>query len=378
MNYSIVILNWRDPWNPRAGGAENVTLKHAVAWQKKGHTVTWITSMYEGALAQEKKQGILYKRGGSEHFFWLNARHFFKLHSQNKKTDIIIDQIHGLPSFSPLWSGTVPLIAFIHELAMEIWFHMYPLPVAILGWLSEKMWLRLVYHSTQFWVDSNSTATDLVNNGVRPSSCTVIPCAIDHHTQISAHKSEHLSMIFLARLVPMKGAMHALETLRHIVRQIPSAQLWIVGGGSTAYTKLLEQTISQHRLKKSVHWFGKVSEAKKFNLLKKAHFLIHTSVKEGFGLTVLEAFSQKTPVACYDVPSLNELVEDSKTGVVAPFGSTEILANKIITLYKNASAYARMQQLASNFEAQFTWKKATNSSMAMLHTLIKNKYISFS
>ena len=39
-----------------------------------------------------------------------------------------------------------------------------------------------------------------------------------------------------------------------------------------------------------------MSLRKKIQLFNRAHFLLHTSVKEGFGLTGLEANSQKTPV----------------------------------------------------------------------------------
>src|SRR3990170_217949 len=115
---NILILNWRDTKNPKSGGAEVVTLEHAKAWVKKGHWVTWFTSEFENEKKTEKIDGINIVRRGNFLTVYLHAP-FFYLFSGNK-FDVLIDEIHGLPFFTPIYAR-IPKIAFIHEVAREIW-----------------------------------------------------------------------------------------------------------------------------------------------------------------------------------------------------------------------------------------------------------------
>ena len=75
----ILILNWRDPKNPKSGGAEIVTLEHAKAWVKKGHNVTWFTSKFKGSKDTEKIEGINIVRRGNFLTVFLIAPFFFFL-----------------------------------------------------------------------------------------------------------------------------------------------------------------------------------------------------------------------------------------------------------------------------------------------------------
>ena len=102
---NILILNWRDPKNPKSGGAEIVTLEHAKAWIKSGNTVTWFTSKFSGAKNEEKIDGVNIVRRGNFITVYLLAP-FFYLSRQSSREggfDLVIDEIHGLPFFTPLY-----------------------------------------------------------------------------------------------------------------------------------------------------------------------------------------------------------------------------------------------------------------------------------
>ena len=47
---SFLMLNWRDPENPLAGGAERVTLKHMAELARRGHNVVWFANDFENDL----------------------------------------------------------------------------------------------------------------------------------------------------------------------------------------------------------------------------------------------------------------------------------------------------------------------------------------
>jgi hypothetical protein len=90
---NILVLNWRDPKHPLAGGAEISLLHHVRYWQKKGHTITWFASGYPHAKNKEIFEGINIVRAGSHftvslHFF------FYWMRSNFRDSDIIIDCLY--------------------------------------------------------------------------------------------------------------------------------------------------------------------------------------------------------------------------------------------------------------------------------------------
>src|ERR1035437_3814135 len=114
---NILILNWRDPKNPKSGGAEIVTLEHAKAWIAGGNAVTWFTSEFKGSKREETVEGVKIVRRGNILTVFLYAPIFYLFLKQ--KFDLVVDEIHGIPFFTPLYVGK-PKIAFIHEVAGEI------------------------------------------------------------------------------------------------------------------------------------------------------------------------------------------------------------------------------------------------------------------
>ena len=54
----ILILNWRDIKNPRAGGAEVLTHEMAKGWVQAGHNVTFFTASFKGAKPEEVLDGV--------------------------------------------------------------------------------------------------------------------------------------------------------------------------------------------------------------------------------------------------------------------------------------------------------------------------------
>src|SRR5579862_1954680 len=97
----ILILNWRDPLNPKSGGAEIVTLQHAAAWVKKGHTVIWFACKIPQLAKTEDLDGITVIRKGSAYTVHLQAFWYYLL--SGNSFDIVVDEIHGIPFFTPLY-----------------------------------------------------------------------------------------------------------------------------------------------------------------------------------------------------------------------------------------------------------------------------------
>jgi hypothetical protein len=76
------------------------------------------------------------------------------------------------------------------------------------------------------------------------------------------------------------------------------------------------------RAPRNVEFFGRVSDAEKIDRMARAHALVVTSVREGWGLVVTEAAAHGTPSIAYDVPGLRDSVIASGGILVEPHPRT--------------------------------------------------------
>jgi glycosyltransferase involved in cell wall biosynthesis len=366
---NILILNWRDPKNPKSGGAEIVTLRHANAWINMGHNVTWFSSEFEGSRKTEKIENINIVRRGNflSVFFYAFVFYVFS----GKKFDLVIDEIHGLPFFTPLFVRK-PKIVFIHEVADEIWDYMYPFPINQIGKIIEPIYFKL-YKNIKFWTDADSTIDDLVKKGIKRNNCIAINCPIDNKPLNSLPKKESIpTFIFVSRVVKMKGIEEVIRAFFYILRDLRDARLWIVGDGDLNYVNQLKETMRSYSISTKIKFFGRVTDARKMYLLKRAHILLHASIKEGWGLVVIEAASQATPAIVYNVSGLKDSVKNGKTGIVLDENSGKEMASQAIKLFEDKKRYSVFQKNALFWAKSLNWEKATKQSINLLESVARS------
>ncbi len=362
----ILILNWRDTGHPLSGGAEIVTMEHARGWVRDGHAVTWFTSWYPGARKDETIHGVRMVRRAGSLTVYPSAMGYVSLHGG--EYDVIVDEVHGFPFFSVLFTRT-PVVVFIHEIAGIIWDFMFPFPVNAIGKFLEHRYFRL-YRHCQFWTDAPSTVFELVDRGIPKKQCHAIPCPIIR-PRVSGKrwkKEADPTYLFVSRVVKMKGIEEVIKAFSFIVREQQKARLWIVGSGEDRYVRSLRAMAGEYGVSDHVTFFGSVAEAKKFELMARAHILLHASVKEGWGLVVLEAASVGTPAVVYNVGGLKDTVLDDKTGIVISNNSPKDLAEAALRIYAEKRRYRSYQQEGKRWVDSIRWVTTGKQVLGILET----------
>ncbi|MHB8439888.1 MAG: glycosyltransferase, partial [Acidimicrobiales bacterium] len=138
----ILVCNWRDLAHPRAGGAEVYTHAVAAEWVRSGHHVTWFTSAVAGRPSLEVVDGVHIIRRGGRHSVYRQARRYFERQGRGR-FDLVVDEVNTRPFGADSWGTGTPVVAVVHQVAREVWFHEVAWPLALLGrfWL-EPRWLR--------------------------------------------------------------------------------------------------------------------------------------------------------------------------------------------------------------------------------------------
>src|SRR5437762_7252753 len=168
----FLMLNWRDPSNPKSGGAERVTLGYLAALRRRGHEVYWFANAFAGCMPDEVIEGIQVVRRGGPGISICKAIQWYR---QQSPFDLVMDQHHGIPWFAPWWAKT-NCVAYLHEVLGPIWDAFYPWPVSTMGRWQER-WMHWLYRNVPFWVGSESTKRALHWRGVQ--NITVIKYGTD-------------------------------------------------------------------------------------------------------------------------------------------------------------------------------------------------------
>ena len=356
----ILVLSWRGPGHPLAGGAEISTLEHIKGWVKGGHQVTWFTSIFPSCLQQETINGVQIIRHGVDVFgVHLEAFRWYVFGS-HPRFDLVVDQFHGIPFFTPLYVRTKKL-AFIHEVAKEVWWlNPWPKPFnlipAVIGKIGEPLIFKFLYTQIPFMTVSESTKKDLELFGVK--KVTVVHNGVSLPEKLPhVSKEKVFTVIYLSALAKDKGIEDAIKAFELFHRRFPRSKFWIVGKGEDSYVLYLKS-----RCKFGKFW-GFVTERKKFELLARAHVLLNPSVHEGWGLVNIEANSVGTPVVGYKVAGTKDSVIDRKTGILVQEKKVDGLVTAVEKIKLGTNWASDCKRWARNF----SWYKSVQESLKLLN-----------
>jgi glycosyltransferase involved in cell wall biosynthesis len=305
----ILFYNWKDLAHPHAGGAEVFTEEVARALVLRDHAVTIFASAVAARPVRETVEGVEIIRRGNRLGVYRAAHDFWRYEGRGRY-DVVVDEINTRPFLTPRWLRGAPVVALIHQLAREIWFYETPLPIALLGrFVLEPRWLR-AYRSVPALTVSRSSA-DSLRRHYGWLDVTVVPEGLDPHPPPAVAKEPDPTVAFLGRLVAMKQPAHAIEAFALLRQEVPSARLWMIGDGPL-HGRLQERTPA------GVAFLGRLDTQEVRERLARAHVLVATSVREGWGLNISEAAACGTAAIGYAVPGLADSISASGGALVKP------------------------------------------------------------
>jgi glycosyltransferase involved in cell wall biosynthesis len=351
----ILVLNWLDSENPQAGGAEvhlHEIFRRLVAW---GHSVTLLCSAWPGSARHTTRDGIDVHRVGSRYTLSLAAPVYFRRRLRAERFDVVVEDLNKVPFFSPFWGVGAPVTLIVHHLFGTAAFQEASLPVAAATWLLELP-LPRVFRSVPTVAVSESTAADLVQRGMPRGGIEIIPNGVDLEILSPSAPEGRFpdpTLLYLGRLKRYKRVDLLLRAVAALVERGTPCRLLIAGRGDDQ--PRLEALRESLGLQQHVEFLGFVSEEEKRELLRKSWINLLTSVKEGWGISNLEAAACGTPTIASDVPGLRDSVVDGQTGFLVPHGDVEVLSRRIKELLEDEEERTRMGIGARRFAERFSW-----------------------
>lgn len=311
----VLILNWRDTCHPEGGGSELYVEQMGRGLVERGARVTMLCPRFRGSRRRELHHGMEVRRVGSRLTIYLLVP-LLALFRRLPRHDVVVEIQNGVPFLAAAYLRT-PVLVVVHHIHREQWPILFGPVAARFGWWLESRVAPFVARHSRYVTVSEATRDELAGLGVDPGRISVVHNGSpDHGDVVAGRRSETPELIVLGRLVPHKRVELAIDALRDLAQQHPDLSLTVVGEGWWHQT-LAERAESQG-VSDRVTFTGRVSEGDKHVHLARAWVNLMPSVKEGWGLVVVEAGLHRTPtVAFRSAGGVRESIKDGETGLLA-------------------------------------------------------------
>ncbi|HSB57688.1 MAG TPA: glycosyltransferase family 4 protein [Nitrosopumilaceae archaeon] len=266
-------------------------------------------------------------KGGLPPGFLDNIRYFF--HGLIAGLKIIkkekIDIIHS-NNFSPALTGAVlssftskPHITAIWDifsLCGEDYWQKWTRQAGVskihrfLGPRFEKLILKLPHSAIQ--TISEASKEDLIKFGATKPIHVILPAIekIESRKRISNFKQ----FVYVGRLVFYKNLEVVIKAIKIVRKTDPMVRLVVIGGGPNK--RSLENLTKNLGLESNVKFIGYVTSDEKMCSIADSIAMVFPSLCEGFGLVILEAFSQNKPVLVSNIRPMSDIISHGQTGYV--------------------------------------------------------------
>lgn len=169
-------------------------------------------------------------------------------------------------------------------------------------------------------------------------------------------------LLAVGGLEPRKGSDHLVRAVAALRRRSGIDPVLAVLGGHSfqdyrAYSDAVRAELPRLGLEpgRDVVEVGTVPDADMPCWYRAADALAFPSVKEGFGLAVLEAMSAGLPVVTSDLPVFREYLVPDRDALLVPVGDVDALADALLAALTDEPLRARLVAGGSRVARRFTW-----------------------
>ncbi len=170
----------------------------------------------------------------------------------------------------------------------------------------------------------------------------------------------------VCRLIEQKGVRYGLEAFIQLADNFQTAHLLVAGEGSLRPE--LEARTQQAGMSNRVHFLGWRSDTP--TLMAALDILLAPSLWEGFGLVMLEAMAQQTPIIASRVSAIPEVVNDHETGLLVEPKDVNGLKDALSEFLKDAALRQHMGFMGRDrLETAFSAARMVEETIAVYHTV---------
>ncbi len=349
VDMKILWLAHRDPLNPKAGGAERIIEEIGRRLVASSNSVTIFAPRFKNSKIEEHLHGIRIVRSGGN----LGSHLMLPTFLLKEHFDVVVSDLgHAVPWISPKLLRRKLVVHFLH-------LHRRSLPgqvsrVLAFAISSLERCYFLSYHNTRFVTISDSSLHDLTENlHINIKKCSVIRPGVNSEIFVETPKTKQPSMIYFGGMRDYKRPYESLYILSSLISKFPDITLTAVGDGPSK--PMMMQLARDLGVSDRVNFTGRIDSKTLSKLVGSSWLNIHTSVTEGWGISIIEAASAGTPTVGYDVPGVSESIVMGLNGLKVRDGDRTALCEAAERVLGNPGPFCKTSLEVAR---EYSWDEA--------------------
>jgi glycosyltransferase involved in cell wall biosynthesis len=332
---------------------------------RRGRPVTVFCAAHAAAPSDERVDGVRFIRRGSWRtvYAWGALYHLMGRFGPH---EVMVDVQNGVPFLSPLYCRR-PVVALVHHVHKEQWEMLFGGRSARLGWWVESRLGPAVYRRSSYVAVSEATRTDLAHLGIDAGRITVVHNGSERYPAIALPKAGRPTITYLGRLVPHKRIELLFEAAAVLRPVVEGLQVRVVGRG--LWEPRLRRRVAELGLEETVRFDGFVDEDRRRRILAASWVLALPSVREGWGLAVMEAAAAGTPAVAFETGGLAESIRHGETGLLAE--DLDGFIEALHAILSSAPLRDRLGTAARAWSARFSWEATAEAFDAALRHAVR-------
>jgi len=279
------------------------------------------------------------------------------------------DLVHA-PSSAVPPTGRKPLVVTIHDAAFALFPETYPRR----GRWFHRVGAEAAAQRARLVITGSHTAAEEIaqHTSIPMERIRVVPYGADHtlatlpevaDTRRRYNLTDYPYVLWAGSLEPRKNVTTLLQAFAHFMDTSTQPHHLVMAGPSGWLEKGLLPDDVRTRLAGRLHAVGRVSDGDLRSLYAGADVFAFPSLHEGFGLPVIEAMVQGTPVLCSDIGALREVAGDAALFVTST--DVEAWSYALSGLLNNPRERSRLTSVGRLRSQLFNWDATVRQTRAV-------------
>jgi glycosyltransferase involved in cell wall biosynthesis len=184
---------------------------------------------------------------------------------------------------------------------------------------------------------------------------------VSYHGNTGIEKdSPNVHLLFVGYVTPRKGIDILIKSLEILIKNYGFNDIILHIAGDLErdpiFSKKIKDYCNSAGLEKNVRIYGRVSENELYELYTSSDIFVFPSLREGFGMVLIEAMHYGLPIVTTDAGAIPYLVKNGINGFLVPAGDAEQLAQATRKLIESSDLRRQISENNCQLASKFTWE----------------------